>query len=427
MELLLGTCLVYLLYIRTLNYNYVIDDNVKRNGYLYDVPDHVPSNAFYVTRPSKKYRFFMISMHAVNALLVSMLWGWKAGLLYAAHPIGVTAAVWVTGNYYATTTYFVLIGMFFLKLGGLFGVISSMLFYWTACYSTITAVGVPFVFLFANPWGLLWLAPLAQFFTGRRWKTGIKIRKNAPSTKGQKWTIRTIGRVPRILIFYMALSFFPTTLGFFREYGNGYYRTWDDGYDKFDLKFWICSLLLVVSLALGLSIDVFATMLFVCSILPFIQLKIYGQFVAERYAQIPIIGACILLSYSNPYVYTALLTYFVVRTFLYTTAFRNIEELFKNDIVNFPEHSLAYSNLASNYLEDGGDAINTAYTLLKKAELIEKKKGHHSYEVAANLALAHIYRRQGNHALSYTERALELGGDKILEKMRKALTIQRDN
>ena len=427
MEIFLGVVLVYLLYIRTLNYHYVIDDNVKRDGYLYDVPETTPSNAFYRTKPSRRYRFFMISMHAVNSLLVSMMWGWKAGLLFAAHPIGVTAAAWVTGNYYSTTTYFMLIGMFFLKFGGWFGAISSALFYWVACYSTITAVGIPLVFLFTNPLGLTWFLPLIHFFNGRRWKTGIKIRANAPQTAGQKTTLKTFGRVPRILVFYMSLCFFPTALGFFREYGNGCYRNWDDGYDRFDLTFWVCSLLLITALILGLYINVFATMLFVCAVMPFIQLKIYGQFVAERYAQIPVIGACILLSYSHPHVYTALLTYFVYRSVLYTPAFRSLEDLFKNDIANFPDHSLAYSNLASHYLDETGDAVNTAYTLLRKAEDIERRKNCPSYEVSANMALAHIYRRQGNHALAYTERALELGGDRLRGIIKQTLIAQRDN
>jgi len=427
--ILLGACLVYLLYLRTLGYSYVIDDNVKRDGYLYDVPDYAPTNDFYRMKPSKKYRFFMVSMHAVNATLVSMLWGWKAGLLFAAHPIGVTAAVWVTGNYYSTTNYFTLIGLYLLlKIGGWVGVASSAFIYGVACHSTITAIGIPFIFLFTSPLGLTWFVPLALFFRSKRWTTGIQVRLNAPATSDQKTTLKTFGRVPRLLVFYLALAFAPIKLGFFREYGNGIYRNWDEGYDCFDLKFWVCSFLLVVALGLGLYIDAFATIFFCCTIMPFIQLKVLGQFTAERYLQLPLIGVCIVLSYAHPYVYTAFLTFFVYRTILYTPAYKNIEALHKNDTENFPKHSLTYSNLASHYLgEPQGDQINTAYTLLRKAEDLETEANTPSYEVAANLAIAHIYRRQGNHALRYTERALELGGTKILTRTRKILEAQRDS
>ena len=60
MELIAILALVFLLYFRTLSYNYCIDDNVKREGYMYDVPLSPPDFSFYGTKPTKMYRLFMI-------------------------------------------------------------------------------------------------------------------------------------------------------------------------------------------------------------------------------------------------------------------------------------------------------------------------------------------------------------------------------
>ena len=66
MALLGIIALVILLYARTLSYNYIIDDNVKRNGYMYEVPLAGPDVTFYYTRPSKWYRGFMIARGTVS-------------------------------------------------------------------------------------------------------------------------------------------------------------------------------------------------------------------------------------------------------------------------------------------------------------------------------------------------------------------------
>ena len=89
MALFLIIALVVVLYARTLKYLYVIDDSVKRNGYMYEVPQEGPPPEFWATKPSKFYRLFMIGMHCVNVSVIYLLWGWAPALLFAVHPIGV--------------------------------------------------------------------------------------------------------------------------------------------------------------------------------------------------------------------------------------------------------------------------------------------------------------------------------------------------
>ena len=103
MSIFLIIGLIFALYLKTFNYFYIIDDNVKRDGYMYEVPLTQPPQDLYYKRPSKWYRLFMIGMHCVNTWVIYMLWGWCPALLFAVHPMSVWGVAWVTGNYYATT------------------------------------------------------------------------------------------------------------------------------------------------------------------------------------------------------------------------------------------------------------------------------------------------------------------------------------
>ena len=116
MSLLWIIALVILLYARTLRYKYVIDDYVKREGYLYDIPMEGTGHGFWSRSPSPWYRAFMIGMHCVNVSIIYLIWGWTPALLFAVHPMSVWGTAWVTGNYYATTAYFCLISYYILTV-----------------------------------------------------------------------------------------------------------------------------------------------------------------------------------------------------------------------------------------------------------------------------------------------------------------------
>ena len=146
MALLLICALVVLLYWRTLTYNYIIDDNVKRNGYMYEVPEKGASVTHFQGKPSKFYRLFMIGMHCVNVSVIYLLWGWAPALLFAVHPIGVWGTAWVTGNYYATTAYFCLIAFYAMStLPNVYGAVIGMTLFTAALNSTICGLTFPFI------------------------------------------------------------------------------------------------------------------------------------------------------------------------------------------------------------------------------------------------------------------------------------------
>jgi len=178
MALALICALVVLLYARTINYFYVIDDNVKRDGYMYEVPLDGAPPSLWTKKPPKLYRVFMIGMHCVNVSVIYLLWGWAPALLFAVHPLSVWGTAWVTGNYYATTAYFCLIAYYILHVfPNIYGALAAMALFTAALNSTVCCITFPFLFLFiGTPWGLTLFFPLFMYLRGKRFTTGIETR-----------------------------------------------------------------------------------------------------------------------------------------------------------------------------------------------------------------------------------------------------------
>ena len=105
MELALILVGVWILYSRTWigenRHSYIIDDNVRRWGYLYEVPMTSPHPSFYSSKPHPWRFFFLILTHSLNVIVIHILFGWQVAALFALSPISVNGTAWITGGYYA--------------------------------------------------------------------------------------------------------------------------------------------------------------------------------------------------------------------------------------------------------------------------------------------------------------------------------------
>src|SRR3990167_4972039 len=126
--LLIILILILILYLRTYNYNYLIDDFVKRDGYLVVVPNYLEHQDKDGNDQSKKppIEFFAkkrpiiatvinISVFMASCGYIYLLFGWKTALLYAVCPLNVMSVAWITGNYYQTTVMFCLAAEYFMR------------------------------------------------------------------------------------------------------------------------------------------------------------------------------------------------------------------------------------------------------------------------------------------------------------------------
>ena len=438
MSLIWIIALVFALYLRTIRYNYVIDDMVRREGYLYNVPLTSPPADFYYTRPSVWYRLFMIGMHCVNVTVVYLLWGWAPALLYAVHPLCVWGTAWVTGNYYATTTYFVLISYYILHtFPNIWGMLAAMPIFAAALNSTVDSLPFPFLMLFSgNPWSLGLFIPLLTFLFGKKFKTGINIRLgfnvNKKHVVDTKFTWRRLLFMTVVTARYIYISFVPDKLGFFSPFAH---RIKDDrvAYSKVhsaNVEFWYSLMLCLIVFIAGMIINPFAILWFFAFILLHSQFILLGQVFAQRYVYIALIGLCVIVGQvfqSYPVVMAILTTILVIRTFIFIPVWRNIETVWRNDVETFPDFGLNYNNLAQFYMNENQwhiqHRVNEISWIMSKAMYLSGDE----WEVHMNMACFWAGVGDIDRCLFETEESIKilkpLGG--IALPMEK-LTEQRD-
>ena len=415
--------LIFALYLRTLEYKYIIDDSVQRDGYLKEDPNDIKQFEITKKRPSKIYRLFMISMHAVNVSIIYMLWGWCPALLFAVHPMGIWGTVWVTGNYYATTAYFILISYFMIHTLGSIGILASIPIYTAALNSTIGAVMFPFFLLFTKQWlaAIAMTVPLYFFLTGARFQNGLRMRTklivdppsvlHLPIIFGKRFDWRRINLMIKVVARYIYQSMYPWRISMFYPFGKGLnspiiYKEMH----SFNLEFW-CALLLCTSLfALGMIVSPVAVMLFFVFIALHSHWNLYGQFFADRYLYLPLIGVCVIAGNvltAHPILLTIITTALMLKTIMHTPKFRDILAFLENDYMTFPNFVMANNNYAGTLLKCSTCHISEellALSILKRAEALEPRY----WESLVNLAKYYDLKGLPEPSLEYTNRAIEV-------------------
>lgn len=408
MEIFLITVLIFVLYGRTLNYHFMIDDIVRRWGYLYVIPEISPPYSFYNSKPSAWRHLFPIITHALNVIVINQLWGWKVALLFAVHPLSVTATAWITGGYYSVTTFLTLTAYYFIHNYHLVGSLLGSFFFTAALGSTITCIGFPFLFLFQEHTGLLCFWPLFMYLFGKRFITGFKIRN---AGKKDKITFRKLAVMPKVIAYYALMALVPNQLAFFRQFGFEYSQNAavQKDIDSFNFEFYVSAIFLAVFSVVGWMISPFATLWFFVMIGPFSQFKMLGQFIAERYAYLPNIGICILIATALdkfPIIYTIVATLYLYRSHVYIPAFRHMKDLYLDGMKNYPKCVTNYANLAEMYLQSG--------EYLKAYQTLEDgfKLDPNCFLLHCNMAAYWIQVNNLQRGLLHTKRALEVHTDK---------------
>jgi len=407
MELFLIITLVIILYWRTNDYCYLIDDIVRRWGYLYEIPETSPPPEFYSKKPQKTRHFFLTLTHCVIVSIIYFLWGWKAALLFGVNPICVACTAWITGGYYQVTALFTLTSYFFLvNIPGLYGALIAAIFFTAALGSTINCIAIPFIFLFTQPTtGLVLFWPLFMYLTGRRFRIGFNKRNIG---KGDPITWRKMAVVPKVLAYYIRMTVFPKRLAFFQEFGFEYGKDpkVKKDLESFNRHFWESVLISVAFTLAGLYLSPLGVMIYLAGILPFTQWKVLGQFVAERYLYLPMIGWTLMLTsllsstVAFP-LFVVVVGLYIYRTNKYIPAFKNIETLYENGIENYPKCISNYVNLAERKLHIG--KFYDGYKLLKYGLTLDPK----SFLCHANLAAYWLGINRPEQGKYHTEMAIK--------------------
>ena len=400
---------VFVLYWRCLDYFYLIDDIVRRWGYLYCVPEQSPPPSFYSSKPSKWRHLFLIITHSLNVWVVYLLFGWQAAALLAFSPLSVPCTAWITGGYYSVTAFLTLTAFYFLvNFPSLVGAGLASLFFTAALGSTITCLGFPFIFLFFNHLGLILFFPVLLYLRGKRFLTGYAIRDMG---KQDAFNLRKIPVMVKVTAYYLHLCVFPYRLAFFRKFGEDYVK---DQATKKDLEstnewFWLSVASLILFVLVGWQFSPIGVIWFLATIAPFTQFKVLGQFVAERYIYLPAMGWYLILSSAlSPYpvLLFLVIALYIARSHFYIPAYKNIESLYEDGIRNDPDCLANYANVGERYIHTG--RLVEGRGILYKGLQISPE----NFLCHTNIAAHWIQVRDITKGLYYTEKAIELGKKK---------------
>lgn len=399
---------IFVLYARTLNYHFMIDDVVRRWGYLYCVPETSPPYTFYDSKPSKWRHLFLIITHALNVIVINIIWGWKVALIFAIHPLSVPCTAWITGGYYSVTAFLTLTAYYFIHTYGLLGSLIGSTFFTAALGSTITCIGFPFLFLFGEHQGLLCFWPLFMYLFGKRFITGFGIRN---SGRGDSITWRKLAVMPKVVAYYALIALVPNQLCFFRQFGFEYTRNskMEKDVNAFNFEFYLSAVFISLLAYVGWTISPFGTLWFFGTIAPFSQFKMLGQFIAERYSYLPNIGVAIVLGTAlstHPYLFTILVTLYIYRSHTYIPAYNHMKDLYLDGIRNYPECVTNYANLAEYYIQSG-DSLR-CYQMLEQGFKIDPD----CFLLHCNMAAYWIRVNNLERGLAHSKRAIEVHANK---------------
>ncbi len=413
MDLFLIILVVVALYWRTMDYYYLIDDIVRRWGFLLEIPETSPPPEFLSVKPPKAKHLFLTLTHCVNVSVIYFLWGWKAALLFAVHPLCVSCTAWVTGGYYQVTTFLTLISYFFLvNFPGIVGALLGALFFTAALGSTINCLTIPFLFLFFQPLtGLALFWPLAFYLKGHRFSVGFGIRNRG---KSDKITMKKLVVVPKVLAYYIKNMVWPEKLAFFREFGFEYGKNpaVKEDLETINRNFWESVAVVVAFCIIGGFLSPFGTAWFLFTLMPFTQWKVLGQFVAERYLYLPMVGYILILTKLFSLHPLMLIPMAIVvggyiwRSNKYVPAFKNIETLYENGIQQYPNCISNYVNLAERKLHTG--KLYDAYKLLKQGLDMDPK----SFLCHANMAAYWLAINKPEMGMYHTQMALKFSDNR---------------
>lgn len=439
LELALALGAILALYVRTFWYKNLIDDAVPMRDYLYVVPDSVPPAQFFLQRSKFSARCWAILCHMLNTGLVYLLLGGKAALLFSVFPICVFNVAWITGSYYATTTFLTLTAFYFLThVGGLIGVAAGLTFFAAALNSTVATIAFPFVFLFGNFYGLATVIPLVLFLTGKRFTVGKEIRKklkSSPKLLSDAWTWRRPVVMVKVLGLYVFTALFPAKLCFFRSFGEQFLLSAEvrKEFEAFNGLFFSSVALIGSFILLGVVTgQFFWAMWFLVLMSAFSQFRVLGQFFTERYMYPAIVGVVAVLAQLPDIFVWVLVGAYAVRTAMFIPTFESQKTLWWNGLQTDPECAGNYSNLCEWFLLMEQD-LNLAYVLCQRH--LQKHPG--SWIAHMNLSAFFMFCHDYEKAVMQIEMAKEKGEgymignlaavvERQLETSKRMLQAQKD-
>lgn len=360
---------VYLMYYRTLDYGYIIDDEDKVTNVAKFKPKNKLQYVYWhykgvIYADHRLAHLFNILVHMIVSVLVYLAFGhnsvsFLSAMLFAVNPVNNQVSLWLAGKHYGVATICVLLAYMFSYV--------SPVFYAMALYTSTNALLFPVLFLFKQPWWMGLVCLPAIYILKHRFMSVINYRLKI-STKGMvkfnAWKIviyfKTIG-------YYLCHCLAPINIGMFHEYLHTYGLTDKETkpWQKLDKFFFIGAALIgyvAYASIFNMNLTTFGLVWFLLFTSQWANIIILNHPISERYIYLANVG--LMVSLSTLILNTPLMwvfgTFYAVRLFYFMPAYRNMISYWRSQIHNFPNVALGYNQLALALINFGnmGSALD---------------------------------------------------------------------
>ena len=372
MSILLIIGIVFLMYARTLEYKFIIDDH----DHVKDPKDTTPKfwlrlwEHFYGIKVTNLplAHAFSILVHSAVCCLIYLVFGKNnisllTAILFAINPINNQCSIWLSGRAYAISTALLLMGMVIP--------ITLPLFYGLANWWTINTLLAPLLFLKFKPHWFGLLLPLGFLLVSNKIKecrtAGVNRYKGATDVMAEI-SLRKLVIVFKTLGYYIWLCLFPMKVGMCHSYLStfGLTKPETDKWFKVDAYFFLgvsVTLLVIANFFIKFPIPLFGLFWFVLFSLQWLNLIVISHLISERYVYLANIGLMYVLSslIINTPLMWVFLTFYAVRLYYFIPAYKDLVSYWKSNTENFPDVAMGWNQVGLAQLQFGntGSAMDS--------------------------------------------------------------------
>lgn len=363
---------VVLMYYRTINYQFIIDDHdhIKK-------PEEATKNFwlrlwehFYGIKITnlKLTHTISIGIHAFVSSLIYIIFGsnnvsFLAAMLFALNPVNNQCSIWLSGRAYAISAMLLLIGLLFMPL--------LPLFYGLANWWSISSLFAPALFIILKPHWFGLLVPIGILLITHKTKECFNAGKSrydgATDVMGEK-SLRKLIIVFKTLGYYFVLCLFPMKLGMCHDYLSTFGLTKEetDKWWKIDIFFFMgIAVALLASLSLFYSNNtmLFGMFWFVLFAAQWLNFIVISHLITERYMYLANVGLMYVLAQliiGTPFMWI-FLTFYAVRLWYFMPAYKDIGSYWRSNTENFSHVAMGWNQLGLAQLNFGntGSALDS--------------------------------------------------------------------
>ena len=359
---------VFLMYYRSLDYGYIIDDEDKVTNVAKFKPKNKLQYIYWhykgvIYADNRLAHLFNILVHMSVCSLIYMVFGhnnlsFLTAMLFAVNPVNNQVSVWLAGKHYGVATGLALLAYWLVPL--------SPVFFYMALYTSTNVIFFPLIFLFKYPIITVILLPII-YLLRRRFAPVIKDRINVSTDSMTGFNAWKIILYFKTLGYYFVHCLFPIHIGMFHEYLHTYGLTDTEtkSWHKVDRFFFIGIALILYtlySIVYVQDITTFGLVWFILFSSQWCNVLMLNHPITERYIYFPNVGLMLALSsliINTPLVYI-FMTAYIVRLYYFLPAYRNMATYWRSQIREFPNVALGYNQLGLALLNFGnhGSALD---------------------------------------------------------------------